>query len=696
MGEVYAAYDTRRGRVVALKLLVPALASDEDFRARFRREASIAARLNEPHIIPIHDFGEFEGRLFLDMRLVEGADLATLLESQGPLDPRQAVAVVEQIASALDVAHAADLVHRDIKPANALVTPSGFVYVADFGIARALSGDSSITATGETVGSLDYMAPERFSGLGDHRADIYSLGCVLFEALTARRPFPVDGLPAKINASLNVPPPRPSEVVAGVPSALDEVVVRAMAKDPSHRYGTAGELARAAAAALQQPWARAASTLVGPGVLAGDAAPAGGTGYPDTVLSGAGRPPTGRGTTALPAPPDQRRRSGRGLVLATAAVVVAALLVGLFFWLRPADTVEASVAAPVAEGPPAVRLQPIRDPGDNPFMPSTGTDRAGVTAPPGATGTFSGSAPGLYGGTRDESSCDGAAMADFLEANPAEGAAWAAVQGIAPSAVRSYLAGLTPVLLRSDTLVTNHGFDAGAATAFPAVLQAGTAVLVDSLGTPRARCSCGNPLTDGGDTSALAGGVSGQRWSSFTDAAVVSVAPAQAAMSELTVVDPADGSSFLRPVGTDGGQDRSAQPDSPLYTLTTGSAAVGSSGGRADPTRTGVPGTGNTSFWVGCDGRPATTTFGLDAGYRSVTGTLRLASFTPAGLVVRVSWTLDGRAVSSATLRPGDAVPFDVPVDAGSSLVLAAQKIEGTCTAAPVGYGVAVDAAARR
>ncbi|HET9255213.1 MAG TPA: serine/threonine-protein kinase, partial [Pseudonocardiaceae bacterium] len=223
MGEVYRAFDTVHQRLVALKRLPAVLAADTAFRARFRAEAEHAARLHEPHIIPIHDFGEIDGRLFIDMRLVEGRDLASRLAERGPLPPARAVSVVTQVAAALDAAHAADLAHRDIKPANILVAPGQgggeFVYVADFGLARSVRDETmSLTATGMAVGSLAYLAPERFiNGRGDHRGDVYSLGCVLFEALTARQPFPGEGLPAMINAHLNEAPPQPSEFVPGLP-----------------------------------------------------------------------------------------------------------------------------------------------------------------------------------------------------------------------------------------------------------------------------------------------------------------------------------------------------------------------------------------------------------------------------------------------------------------------------------------------
>ena len=189
------------------------------FQARFRSEAALAARLHEPHVIPIHDFGEIDGQLYIDMRLVEGPDLATVLRA-GPLPPHRVVDIITQVASALDAAHAAGLVHRDIKPANILVTgPSRARPVATSctsptsaspGLSMA-ARPASLTSTGNMVGSLDYIAPERFDrDPGDRRVDIYALGCVLFQALTGRRPFPVEGLPAIINAHLNTPPPAAS------------------------------------------------------------------------------------------------------------------------------------------------------------------------------------------------------------------------------------------------------------------------------------------------------------------------------------------------------------------------------------------------------------------------------------------------------------------------------------------------------
>uniref|UniRef100_UPI0005856470 serine/threonine-protein kinase n=1 Tax=Nocardia araoensis TaxID=228600 RepID=UPI0005856470 len=179
MGEVYEAYDTVKDRVVAVKLLSEELAKDPMYQLRFRRESQAAARLAEPHVIPIHDWGVIDGVLFIDMRLVRGVDLRTLLRGKGPLSPARAVGIIEQIASALDAAHANNLVHRDVKPANIMVTDADFAYLADFGIAHT-EGDSAVTLVGMAVGSYIYMAPERFDvGPVTGRADVYSLACVL-------------------------------------------------------------------------------------------------------------------------------------------------------------------------------------------------------------------------------------------------------------------------------------------------------------------------------------------------------------------------------------------------------------------------------------------------------------------------------------------------------------------------------------
>ncbi|WP_067542938.1 serine/threonine-protein kinase [Nocardia crassostreae] len=250
MGEVYEAYDTVRDRVVAVKLLDVELARSPAYVERFRRESRTAARLQEPHVIPVHDWGEVDGVLFIDMRLVRGRDLKAYLHDEGALPPAHAVAVVEQIAAALDAAHDSGLVHRDIKPANILLTGELFAYLVDFGIAHTAS-DVQLTSTGSAIGSFAYMAPERFehSTAVSPAADIYALACVLYECLVAEVPFRTDSNLATIRAHMMFPPPRPS-VRPGVPATLDQVVAVGMAKDPQRRYASAGQLARAARAAL--------------------------------------------------------------------------------------------------------------------------------------------------------------------------------------------------------------------------------------------------------------------------------------------------------------------------------------------------------------------------------------------------------------------------------------------------------------
>jgi serine/threonine kinase PknH len=250
MGEVYEAYDNEIGRNVALKIIKSQYANDRSYRMRFERESHAAATLQEPHVIPIHGFGEIDGSLFIDMRLVRGTNLQSLLE-KGPLEPSRAVAIITQIAAALDAAHAEGLIHRDVKPQNIIVTPADFAYLVDFGIAEAI-GDTRLTAADMRVGSWAYMAPERFATQEITAAvDVYALACVLYEALTSTLPFPTDSQEAQIGAHLASPPPRPSVTNPRVPASFDDVIARGMAKEPDDRYGSAGALARAANRALQ-------------------------------------------------------------------------------------------------------------------------------------------------------------------------------------------------------------------------------------------------------------------------------------------------------------------------------------------------------------------------------------------------------------------------------------------------------------
>ncbi|WP_157978931.1 MULTISPECIES: serine/threonine-protein kinase [Nocardia] len=248
-GRVWRAYDTRTEREVALKVLAVEAAADPAFRQRFTREARLAAQLRGPHTVRVHSFGELDGRLYLDMELIEGIDGAALLRREIRLAPGPAVRVITQAAAALDAAHRIGLVHRDVKPSNLMVTPTGAVYLIDFGIASRV-GQPPITATGHMVGTLGYAAPERFTGTADARSDQYSLACVLYELLTGQRPFGDGDAPQQVRAHLMTTPPAVSDLVAAAPTELDAVIARAMAKDPSRRWSSAGEFAAAAYAAV--------------------------------------------------------------------------------------------------------------------------------------------------------------------------------------------------------------------------------------------------------------------------------------------------------------------------------------------------------------------------------------------------------------------------------------------------------------
>lgn len=250
MGEVYEAYDTVKDRTVAVKLLPESLAKNLDYQERFRRESRAAARLQEPHVIPIHDWGEIDDVLYIDMRLVPGEDLRAVLRRETLLSPARAVGIIGQIAAALDAAHADHLVHRDVKPENILLTANDFAYLVDFGIANNET-DPSLTKVGTAIGSYAYMAPERFdSGGVTKRADIYSLACVLHECLTGAPPYPTTSVSVLIMSHVNAPPSRPGTHQAGITPGLDAVVVRGLAKNPADRFESAGDFARAAQQAL--------------------------------------------------------------------------------------------------------------------------------------------------------------------------------------------------------------------------------------------------------------------------------------------------------------------------------------------------------------------------------------------------------------------------------------------------------------
>src|SRR6478735_2434812 len=272
MGVLHLAIEPGLERRVALKLIAPEAAADEVFARRFAEESRIAASIEHPNVVPIYAAGEESGVPFIAMRYVSGADLAKRLNREGRLDPATAVELIAQIGNGLDAIHAAGLVHRDVKPANVLLSDGegvGHAYITDFGVARNVATESGLTQTGRFVGTLDYVAPEQISGGEiDARVDVYALGCLLFKLLTGEVPFPKDGDAARLFAHLNDPPPAPSLYVPEVSMALDDVVIRAMSKSPDDRYPSAGDLGRAAQAALRGEQPAAPERTVATGAAA--------------------------------------------------------------------------------------------------------------------------------------------------------------------------------------------------------------------------------------------------------------------------------------------------------------------------------------------------------------------------------------------------------------------------------------------
>jgi streptogramin lyase/predicted Ser/Thr protein kinase len=335
MGVVYRAEQLDLQRPVALKLIATPLARDEDFRERFVRESRAAAAIDHPNVIPVYSAGEEQGRLYLAMRYVDGEDLRTLVHRDGPLEPHRAASVIAQVANALDAAHARGLVHRDIKPANVLLD-GDHAYLTDFGLTKRLTGETTMTGSGRWVGTLGYIAPEQIRGEGvDARADVYALGCLLFYVLTGVAPYRRDSDEATLYAHLHDAPPDARALEPDVPEALARVVERALAKDPDDRYPSAGDLGRAALAAVGNGPAPPPERTVARG-----AAAPGGHADDETVVPGAHPPAataaTATAPTALGAGDQHPRPTSRGglppwltpvlSLLAGAAVVLIVVL----------------------------------------------------------------------------------------------------------------------------------------------------------------------------------------------------------------------------------------------------------------------------------------------------------------------------------------------------------------------------------
>jgi serine/threonine protein kinase len=351
MGEVYRAENPRLGTWLALKLLAQDLADNEQFRERFVRESRAAASLDHPHVIPIFDADEWEGIPFIAMRYVEGSDLRAVMEEEGALDVDRTLELLGQMADALDWAHSKVLVHRDVKPANILIErrPRGkeHAYLSDFGVAKQALG-RGLTSTGEFVGTIEYVAPEQIEGKTiDGRADVYALGCILFQCLAGAPPYDRDSTVGLMYAHLQEPPPLLSEKKPELPQAFDDVIRRALAKSPGDRYPTAGALISAAQAAAEgREVPRVAETVVRPKPVAQETIVRPSEAAPEEIAPTeappkkveptqapppvAQTPPTARaGETILSRPRgDDGPRVRRSLLIAAALLGVAALAAG--------------------------------------------------------------------------------------------------------------------------------------------------------------------------------------------------------------------------------------------------------------------------------------------------------------------------------------------------------------------------------
>jgi serine/threonine-protein kinase len=363
MAVVFRARDEHLGRVVALKILAPALAADEAFRQRFVRESRAAAAVDDPHIVPVFEAGEASGVLFIAMRFVPGGDVRTMMHHEGQLAPARVAAIISQVASALDAAHRAGLVHRDVKPGNMLVDAQAgrpdHVYLSDFGLSKgALSTSVGLTGVGQFLGTVDYISPEQIEGKPvDGRADEYALACATFEMLTGAPPFRRDEAMAVMYAQLSEPPPLVTSQRPDLPPAADQVFARALAKAPAQRYASCREFADALRGAFglapydsgpgvipaagHQPtqiaWPAAGVTAAAAGPAAGAGMPTSEAAMPSSLAAatvpGHLGPDTGDGDG--PAPGGRRRRLSPVTLAGISALALAGIAAAVMFAISP-------------------------------------------------------------------------------------------------------------------------------------------------------------------------------------------------------------------------------------------------------------------------------------------------------------------------------------------------------------------------
>jgi serine/threonine protein kinase len=334
MGVVFLARDERLERQVALKVVAPHLAEDEEFRQRFIAEARSAAAIDHPNVVTVYSAGMVDDTLYMAMRYVKGTDLRAALREDGALDPEVAVTILEEVGAALDAAHAEGMVHRDVKPANILLEGSpgkGTAYLTDFGLTKGDNSAGELTTTGQWVGTIDYVAPEQIQAKRiDARSDVYALGCVLYEMLTGSVPYSGNDM-QKMWGHVNEPFPELED------HPLGEVLARATAKEPADRYPSAGDLARAAAAAIKGEEVKVPEASVATGAAAkgiGEEAPTKKLTRPNLAPTVTGRsplpprrpPPPPRAAAPAPSPAKDSNSTRTAAIIGGAVVIAAGLL----------------------------------------------------------------------------------------------------------------------------------------------------------------------------------------------------------------------------------------------------------------------------------------------------------------------------------------------------------------------------------
>ena len=633
MGRVYLGRSPG-GRHVAIKVIREELAEDAEFRARFAREVSAARKVSGIYTAPVVD-ADPDGPLpWLATSYVAGPSLADAVSDRGPLPPTSVLRLAAGLAEGLSAIHSAGVVHRDLKPSNVLLAEDG-PRLIDFGICRSVE-TRALTRTGMVVGSPGFMAPEQAEGhdVGPP-SDIFSLGAVLTFAATGEGPFGeassaallyrvvcaepnIDRLPAEIRRLIGhclakCPQDRPTaaQLLAELSTAqpgvhpLPEPVIRGL---PGH--GPAGsapdEAARAMApprpateraalpnlplglappAAWPEPTATVPPLIPSSSEAAGSSTAAPGRPHPSIYA----RPP-GPGSPGSAGSDGKHGRFSPKAIIGVLATVVLVL----------SGSVAALILTPTSS-PAAVTLEPVGTQGANPFMPPVGTDQSRLKLLPGSGGNFSGATPGLYGGTLRKASCNPQQLVSFLHTHPSKAAAWAGVFGIRPADIPGYVAGLTSAVLRSDTAITNHGYIDGHITSFPAVLEAGTAVLIDRYGQPVTKCFCGNPLTK--PMAYTQATYTGKRWQSFSATSVTYIQKTTTPEISFTLVNPVTGTAFRR------APSRSSSADQPLATPPPGPSTAPATGSSTTPA-TGsstTPATGSsTTPATGSSTAPAT------------------------------------------------------------------------------------------